>query len=124
MLKSSRLLFGEQKFEDVSSEVIESLLPRQADDTNKIALGERFEHILTTLRGWEGTDVSTEALRDGSRMSFVLAGLLTGAHIPDLTEALKAMYVDYQPLRIGGDLIFKLVSKLIEDKRKKVSVLT
>lgn len=118
MLKASRLLFGETTFKDMSPDVIESLLPRQTDSAAKLQLGERFEDILRTLRSWEGTAVSTEALKDSSRLSNVLAGLLAGAHIPDLTEALKTMYVDFQPLRLGGDLIFKLVKKLMEDKRK------
>ena len=46
---------------------------------------------------------------------------LAGAKIPDLATALQVMYVDYLPLRVGGDLIFKIAKKNMEDVRKPKS---
>ena len=43
---------------------------------------------------------------------------LAGAKIPDLATALQVMYVDYLPLRVGGDLIFKIAKKNMEDVRE------
>eukprot|EP00439_Symbiodinium_sp_Y106_P047020 s2964_g6.t1 len=55
------------------------------------------------------------ALEADSRKAEIIEGLLAGAKVPELASALKVMYVDYLPLRIGGDLIFRIARKFMED---------
>jgi len=116
MLAASRILFSKKSSLRAGPEVVESLLsPRESVEISEAELASRFQDILVTVKSWEGSAASKEVLSSGSRLSHVLAGLFAGAHLPELTDALEAMYVDYLPLRIGGDLVFKMMRKLVED---------
>lgn len=49
-----------------------------------------------------------------SRLLQVLKGALVGARCDPLVEALKMCYLDYSPLRLGGDVIFKLLGRVVQ----------
>eukprot|EP00913_Durusdinium_trenchii_P018472 g17354.t1 len=104
MLSASRVLFGGRRVAEAGPEVIEALLVERGKNKDKVKdLERRFQGILATIRSWEGTEVSKKVLEENSSRARVLEGLLTGAKIPDLAKALQVMYVDYFPLRVGGD---------------------
>lgn len=116
MLSASRVLFGGRRVAEAGPEVIEALLVERGKNKDKVKdLERRFQGILATIRSWEGTEVSKKVLEENSSRARVLEGLLTGAKIPDLAKALQVMYVDYFPLRVGGDLIFKIANKHMSD---------
>lgn len=115
MLSASRVLFGGRSMAEAGPDVIEALLIERGQKEKAKDLERRFQDILSTVRSWEDTEVSKKVLQENSSRSRVLAGLLAGAKIPDLATALQVMYVDYFPLRVGGDLIFKIAKKHMSD---------
>jgi len=48
------------------------------------------------------------------RLLQVLKGALVGASCDPVVEALKMCYLDYSPLRLGGDVIFKLLGRVVQ----------
>jgi len=56
---------------------------------------------------------------DDSRMLQVLKGSLVGARIEPVVEALKMCYLDYSPIRLGGDVIFKLLKRVVKTQIPK-----
>jgi hypothetical protein len=48
------------------------------------------------------------------RMQAVLRGCISGSYKPGLVEALRIVYCEVAPVRFGGDLIFKIMSKLVK----------
>ena len=47
-----------------------------------------------------------------SRRLDILRGCFSGARDAKVVAALKIVYMDYTALRLAGDLIFKLMSKI------------
>ena len=99
---------------------------------------ERFESMMATCLEWEvalgcapppgGDDDEAEecdlavleqqeALVDG-RLLVVLRGGWEIARCEPVTEALRYAYTEYSSLRLGGDLIFKLLSKVVDGKAR------
>jgi len=48
------------------------------------------------------------------RLLKVLKGSLVGARCEPVVDALKMVYLDYSPLRLGGDIIFKLLKRVVK----------
>ena len=48
----------------------------------------------------------------------VLRGSFAGAKNNKIVSALKIVYMDYSALRVGGDLVFKLMSKLMSRRKR------
>ena len=98
---------------------------------------ERFEAMLKECLVWEqdlgcapppvpiDSDAGQECLVDvklvgqkgdvdqDGRLLQVLKGSLVGIHCEPVVEALKMCYLDYSPLRLGGDVIFKLLKQVV-----------
>ena len=91
---------------------------------------ERFDEMLRQCLEWEERlgcapdgvaiectiDVNLEQRSDDEeedRLLQVLKGALVGARCDPLVEALKMCYLDYSPLRLGGDVIFKLLGRVV-----------
>ena len=84
----------------------------------------RFAEMISTVDAWrEGVvSISGGALPpvpsggggESSRLHQVLHGALIGATCPTLVEALRCVYVEYAPLRMGGDLIFSLLKSALD----------
>eukprot|EP00966_Prymnesium_polylepis_P301827 6973192-Prymnesium_polylepis.2 len=69
--------------------------------------------MLGTFREWQ-TKPELMASVDGStRLGQVLVGCFRGTENTALLAALRLVYVKYAPLRVGGDLIFKLVQRIV-----------
>ena len=88
---------------------------------------ERFDEMLSTCFEWEaalnwgpaGAEApDTEADDEDGRLLQVLKGSFAGARCPPVAEALKQVYVEYSPLRLGGDLIFKLLKRVVAAQTK------
>lgn len=77
----------------------------------------RFDEYVSTFQLWErkfnsGDDIDNQQPHSQSRRFEILRGCFVGARNRRNVAALKIVYMDYAALRIGGDLIFQLMSKL------------
>lgn len=103
---------------------------------------ERFEAMLDQCLQWETSlgcgpgsddtsmlddecvvDVELETTKndEDGRLLQVLKGSLIGARCKPVVEALKMCYLDYSPLRLGGDIIFKLLGKVVDNQIAKAN---
>ena len=93
---------------------------------SRAKMDARFDEMLAECAEWEATvcgdtdecRVGEGELKDETRMEKVLRGCFEGAKIPELVAALKLVYIDYAPLRLGGDLVYKLMAKVVNQRRK------
>ena len=76
--------------------------------------GERFDGMLGTFSEWESRLGVKPEVRDDDRLGRVLLGCFAGSKVPEIVEALKVCYVDFKPLRVAGDLIFKIVGEVVD----------
>lgn len=81
----------------------------QSVGKRKEKYSKQFDDMLDTFQIWE-----TKKPKGESRMLHVLQGCFDGAKNKDVVGALKVVYVDYSAMRVAGNLIFSLTSKLIE----------
>lgn len=83
----------------------------------QLSHGEKFDEMLNTCMGWEehilGQELGTSAADDEDRLSVVLHGTFAGGHDPAVVDALRVCYEDYRALRIGGDLIFRVLKTVV-----------
>ena len=82
---------------------------------------DRFNEYVSTFRVWErkflGDGKQSSQLlqkKTDSRRLDILRGCFEGARNEKVVAALKIVYMDYTALRLAGDLIFKLMSKIIK----------
>ena len=106
--------------EEVLSVTAQRMAPIEAEkkgmtvSERKKKYSDRYDEMVKSFEEWE-TLVPTG---DG-RMIQVLNGCFAGAKNQDIVNALKIVYMDYSALRVGGDLVFKLMGKLVERRKKK-----
>ena len=106
--------------EEVLSVTAQRMAPIEAEkkgmtvSERKKKYSDRYDQMVKSFEEWE-TLVPTG---DG-RMIQVLNGCFAGAKNQDIVNALKIVYMDYSALRVGGDLVFKLMGKLVERRKKK-----
>ena len=86
---------------------------------------ERFDAMLSTCHEWEAQldwgptgAPSSEGDDEDGRLLQVLKGSFAGARCEPVAEALKQVYIEYSPLRLGGDLIFKLLKRVVAAQTK------
>lgn len=60
-----------------------------------------------------------EVNEEDNRLLQVLKGSLVGARCQPVVEALKMCYLEYSPLRLGGDIIFKLLKGVVANQVNK-----
>lgn len=74
---------------------------------------KRYLYMVEKFILWEGkwsSDSSrASSMRSPSRTDLVIMGCFAGAKRQGVVDALEILYEDYIPLRIAGDMIFKLV---------------
>lgn len=82
---------------------------------------ERFDEYVSTFKEWEQKFFSekSQPLKElksdvDSRRLDILRGCFEGARNEKVVAALKIVYMDYKALRLAGDLIFKLMSKIVK----------
>lgn len=92
--------------------------PQQHDDqldAKRRKFGERYDEMVSSFREWE--DLVPE---DGTgRITDVVRGCFVGARNEPVLDALRIVYVDYSPLRMAGDIIFKLVKSFMTGRLKR-----
>ena len=86
---------------------------------------ERFDEMLRTCLEWERAlqladctieEVPDECEAEQGRFAIVLKGSFVGARTPDVAQALRICYGEYAALRFGGDIIFALLKKIVNNK--------
>lgn len=103
---------------DGGSEVAEGKSKKDRADR----YAKRFDGMCEEFDSWEDASSSDPDSGDSSvmsraqernpRLALVLEGCFAGAKQPPVVDALKILYMDFLPLRMAGDLIFKLMRKL------------
>lgn len=73
---------------------------------------KRFDNMCTEFDSWDSDDSSSKAESQNPRLALVLDGCFAGSKNPPVVDALKILYIDFRPLRMAGDLIFKMMRKL------------
>lgn len=129
MIGLQKCTYGEGEFCDVScdvsdvlSEVIRRMEPVEAKNKGvsasdrKEKYSDKFDNMVTSFGEWE------ELVPTGDgRMIDVLRGCFVGAKNDKIVGALKIVYMDYSALRVGGDLVFKLMGKVVKRQQKKAA---
>lgn len=86
---------------------------RQLDAQHQ-KFSDRYDEMIDTFSEWESALVDTSG--EGRQLD-VLRGCFVGAKNEAVLEALRIVYVDYRPLRMAGNLIFKLMSALVNSRQ-------
>ena len=128
-LEGSQLLFGEdaklgsrggagglsalvEQLAARDSEVAEESFP-PVTRVGQSKHGDRYDEMVETFREWENSQSQLEGKIKSLRLRKVIGGCFVGARSPPIVSALKTLYEDYHPLRIAGNLIFRLVKSCI-----------
>jgi len=104
----------------VLNEIIKRMEPIEAarnevdTDVRKKKFSDKYDFMVKTFEEWEELVPSGEG-----RMLEVLKGSFAGAKNAKIVKALKIVYMDYSALRLGGDLVFKLMGQLMKRRQKK-----
>ena len=105
---------------EVLNEIITRMGPIEAarnegnTDDRKKKFSDKYDFMVKTFEEWE------DLVPDGEgRMLEVLKGSFAGAKNAKIVKALKIVYMDYSALRVGGDLVFKLMGQLMKRRQKK-----
>jgi hypothetical protein len=85
----------------------DALHPESLDQRKKKFIA-RYEIMVEKFKEWK--DLVPPG--DGRRLD-VLRGCFVGASSKEIVAALRIVYVDYSALRVSGNLIFKVMEKLI-----------
>jgi len=122
--KKKRGAFGlrktpEERFEAMLEQCLEweQSMGCGPDDVSDTTIGVKEDEecaVDVQLREQEG-----EAGDEDGRLLQVLKGSLVGARCEPVVEALKMCYLDYSPLRLGGDIIFKLLTRVVKTQIPK-----
>jgi hypothetical protein len=90
--------------------------------TRRCKWSQRFDEYVSQFIYWEqhflnlnneNIDHQTTPTTSNNRRFEILQGCFVGARNEKNVAALKIVYMDYAALRIGGDLIFQLMSKIV-----------
>ena len=106
--------------EDVLSVIAQRIAPIEAEkkamsiSDRKQKYSKRFDGMVKSFEEWE-----TAVPSGDGRMIQVLNGCFAGAKNEEIVNALKIVYMDYSALRVGGNLVFKLMGKLVNTRKKK-----
>eukprot|EP00986_Skeletonema_menzelii_P005856 scaffold2191_cov232-Skeletonema_menzelii.AAC.1 len=88
-----------------------SARPKQAQDTSPLLAAVAIRSGVWESKFMDGDDA--RLAKQPPRRLEILRGCFEGARNESVVAALKIVYMDYAALRLGGDLIFKLMSKLV-----------
>jgi hypothetical protein len=92
-------------------------------DAKRRQYSQRYDEMVSSFIQWQGLlpppppppvdDVGGGSGKTESRRMEVVRGCFVGAENAKVVDALRIVYVDYAGLRVAGDIIFKLVSTLM-----------
>ena len=107
------LFGGQEDAEKLVDELLNGREPGDIGQEKASRYSRRFDDMCREFDSWEsGGNSSSKAEERNPRLALVLKGCFAGVKQPLVVEALKILYVDFLPLRMAGDLIFKLMRKL------------
>lgn len=94
-----------------------SALPSEKD-MKRQRFSDRYDDMVSAFRQWEGRipENNPDMGRRQERVMEVVQGCFRGAENKHVVNALRILYTDYSGLRIAGDLIFGIVSKLMKKR--------
>lgn len=94
-----------------------SELPSEKDEKRQ-RFSDRYDDMVHAFRQWEGRipETSSDMGRRQERIMEVVQGCFRGAENKHVVNALRILYTDYSGLRLAGDLIFGIVSKLMKSR--------
>jgi len=85
-----------------------------ADEPDAPPASAQFQSMVDEVRGWAADPTVLErATAKNARLSTVLAGCFAGAQNDEVLKAFAIVYDDYRAFRLAGNLIFKLMKKLV-----------
>lgn len=104
---------------DVLTAVMTARAPPEATSgSNKESPSLKFDKMLAAVDVWHGQLGADLELLQESRLGCVLVGCFAGAKVPEVVDALRICYTDFKPLRVAGDLIFKVIGEVFERRAK------
>lgn len=109
---ASKSLFGG---DNSAEELVDEMLNGREGEIGQEKVdrySKRFDAMCDEFDSWDSDDSSSKAQSSNPRLALVLEGCFAGSKNPPVVDALKILYVDFRPLRMAGDLIFKLMRKL------------
>ncbi len=102
---------------------IDAMKNQMTISQRKQKYSDRYDEMVQTFEEWEAIigqpeeDEGQQQQKKMGRMGQVLAGCFAGAKNERIVFALKIVYMDYSALRVGGDLVFKLMRKLVNRRK-------
>jgi len=106
--------------DDCAGELVDEMLNGREGEIGQEKVdrySQRFDKMCEEFDLWdEDESTSSKAEKNAEknpRMGLVLEGCFAGSKNPPVVGALKTLYVDFRPLRMAGDLIFKMMRKLV-----------
>jgi hypothetical protein len=121
LLASHELLYGGDASvslfggDDCADELVDEILNGREGVIGKDKIdrySNRFDNMCAEFDSWDSDDSSSRAASSNPRLALVLDGCFAGSRNPPVVDALKILYIDFRPLRMAGDLIFKMMRKL------------
>lgn len=122
LLASHHLLYGGDASlslfggDDCAEELVDEMLNGREGEIGQEKAdrySKRFDGMCAEFDSWDsGDSASSKAESQNPRLALVLEGCFAGSKNPPVVDALKILYVDFRPLRMAGDLIFKMMRKL------------
>lgn len=109
---ASLSLFGG---DDCAEELVDEMLNGREGEIGQEKVdrySKRFDGMCDEFDSWDSADSSSKAQSQNPRLALVLEGCFAGSRNPPVVDALKILYIDFRPLRMAGDLIFKMMRKL------------
>ncbi|KAL7527812.1 hypothetical protein ACHAWF_002317 [Thalassiosira exigua] len=109
---AARALFGG---DECSDELVDEILNGQEGEIGQEKAdrySKRFDAMCAEFDSWDSANSSSKAEARNPRLALVLEGCFAGSRNPPVVDALKILYIDFRPLRMAGDLIFKMMRKL------------
>lgn len=94
-----------------------------SSSSRRRANSDKYDAMLETFAGWtaNGEEQALLAAVGNERLRAVLQGCFAGARNRQVVLALKILYEDHAPLRMGGDLIFGLMLRVVQGAKKESS---
>ena len=103
---------------EVLSEIVERMGPIEESrkgtsvSERKLKYSNRYDDMVISFEEWEDLIPTGDG-----RMLDVLRGCFAGAKNKPVVTGLKVVYMDYSALRVGGDLVFRIMKKLVPSKK-------
>ena len=101
--------------DDCAEELVDEILNGMEGVIGKEKMdrySKRFDNMCAEFDSWDSESSSSKAESSNPRLALVLEGCFAGSRNPPVVDALKILYIDFRPLRMAGDLIFKMMRKL------------